>query len=197
MNTHDVISQADLYGGHNASLTTDRFGKSQSAIALNNGYYKMPAGVYFNSSFSFMAWVKLREITYWSRIMDVANQGPVDNVAFALNKEISGGITSLITSGTYWGLTYPTTTKFTLNSWQHVAFVLNYPTNYLYLNGNLMATATSTILPRNVIRRYNFVGKSTFPGDSYAVADLDEIKIFNRALTQQQVQFEMTNEIFN
>lgn len=197
MNTHDVISQADLYDGYNASLTTDRFGKSQSAIGLNNGYYKMPAGVYFNSNFSFMAWVKLREITHWSRIIDVANQGPYDNVAFALNKEISGGITSFITSGTYFGLSYQTTTKFTLNSWQHVAFVLGYPNNYLYLNGNLMATATSAILPTNVIRKYNFVGKSTFPGDGLAVADLDEIKIFNRALTQQQVQFEMTNEIFN
>jgi arabinan endo-1,5-alpha-L-arabinosidase len=196
MNTHDVISESDLYDGYNASLTMDRFGKAQSAISLNYGYYKLPSGVYFNSDFSFLAWVKLKEITHWARILDVSNLGPVDNVIFAFNQERTGGIHYSSIIGTVWS-SHQTQSKFTLNKWQHIAFVLNYPNHYIYLDGVLISLTTNSKVPNNVIRSNNFVGKSTFPGDKNAVADLDELKIFKRALTQQEIEFEMNNEIFN
>jgi hypothetical protein len=47
-NLTDLIGGATL-GGSQYSYTYDRFYNPNSAIFLNNGYLKVPAGVYFNS----------------------------------------------------------------------------------------------------------------------------------------------------
>ena len=196
MNTHDIVGEADLYGGVNADLTTDRFNKPNSAISLTNGYYKLPPRVYFNSSYSFLAWVKLKQITLWSRILEVSNGAPNDNLLFALNEAINGGISV----DNYDGLTIIvhafSSIKFTINEWQHVAFVLNFPNFYLYLDGKQVYTTTAIKVPNNVIRTVNYVGRSSFyPYDADANADLDELKIFNRGLTESELLFEMNNNI--
>jgi hypothetical protein len=64
MNVHDIINEADLYEGSNVTLTQNRFYKSDSALSLTQGYYKMPPRVYFNGNFSLLTWVKIKEISY-------------------------------------------------------------------------------------------------------------------------------------
>ena len=61
-NVSDLIGGAHLFGGYNATLTANRFNQPMSALDLNNGYYKMPQGVYFNGSgYTVMAWVYMRK----------------------------------------------------------------------------------------------------------------------------------------
>ena len=48
----------------------------------------------------------------------------------------------------------------------------------------------------NVKRNISYIGKSNWIADSNADADFDELKIFNRGLTKQEILFEMNNEIF-
>ena len=47
----------------------------------------------------------------------------------------------------------------------------------------------------NVVRDSNFIGRSNWflNGDKDVDADFDNLKIFNRALTQKELQLEMTN----
>ncbi len=83
-----------------------------------------------------------------------------------------------------------------LNKWQHVTFTFissNKQAN-IYVNGVLTATGTATYLPNNVVRSSNFIGKTNIVVNKNADAIYDEIKIFSVALTQSQIQFEMTNE---
>ncbi len=202
MNTHDIVGEADLYGGVNADLTTDRFNKTNSAISLTNGYYKLPPRVYFNSSYSFLAWVKLKQITNWARILEVSNGAPNDNVIFGFNKEMTDGISNVVYDGPTLNsiLDAASSTILTLNKWQHVAFVLNFPNFYLYLDGQQVYTTTAINVPNNVIRTVNYVGRSVFYEyqlglDPDANADLDELKIFNRGLSQSELLFEMNNSI--
>ena len=198
-NTHDIIDEADLYGGVNARLTYDRFNKSDSAISLTNGYYKLPPRVYFNSSYSFLIWAKLKVSTTWARIFDISNQAPNDVVVFAFNAVPSGGISNVYYDKTTskWTLNAMSSIKLELNRWYHIAFVLNYPNLFIYINGTKLFTNTATNVPNNVKRTFNFVGRSTsYPADADVNADYDEIKIFNRALSQDELLFEMNNEIF-
>ena len=197
MNTHDIIDEADMFGGLNASLTADRFDRPSSAISLINGYYKLPPRVYFSLSYSFLVWVRPRALTAWARILEVSNGAQNDNVYFSLNEAITGGIANTFCAGNTIYLNAKAPTKLTLNQWQHVAFVFNYPMYYLYLNGIQIFTLTTTKGPNNVTRTINFVGKSVnLPASANSNTDLDEMKIFNRALSLTEVRFEMNNSIF-
>ena len=187
-----------MFGGVNASLTTDRFNKPDSAISLVSGYYKLPPRVYFNSSYSLLIWLKLKQITNWARILEVSNGAPNDNLVFGFNQVMVGGISNINYDGASFNaiLNAISSSKLTLNKWQHVAFVLNFPNFYLYLDGQQVFTTLALKVPNNVIRTVNYVGRSVYyPFDPDAIADLDEMKIFNRGLSQSEVLFEMNNSI--
>jgi hypothetical protein len=67
----DIVGNADLYGGVNASLTYDRFNNPNSALSLKNGFLNAPPGVYFNGNdFSVTAWIRLHAYNKWSRLFD-------------------------------------------------------------------------------------------------------------------------------
>jgi hypothetical protein len=73
-NVNDCIGVANLYEGSNVALTLDRFGQSNSALSLSNGFYKVPLGVYFSGSqLTIMAWVKVRSYKSCSRLVDFGN----------------------------------------------------------------------------------------------------------------------------
>jgi len=87
-----------------------------------------------------------------------------------------------------------------LDRWYHLAFTYSNYKAFIYLNGNLAATGTSTSPPTNITRTANYVGRSNWKFTSYADsdtdADFDELKIFNRSLIQSEVIFEMNNDIY-
>jgi hypothetical protein len=75
----------------------------------------------------------------------------------------------------------------------HVAMVYSGTIGTLYVNGAVSGSITSfpnssTI---NVTRVYNYFGYSPFWG--FGDVQLDEIKLYNKALTQSQVQLDMNS----
>lgn len=197
-NPNDVLGEADLFGGCNVTYINDRFNKPQAALSITNGYYKIPSKAYLSSSFSVLVWVRLKVINKWARIFEFGNGLSYDNIVVSFNSGTTGGIYAAMLDKSLITLEMYTNIKFTLNKWQHVAFVLNYTTFLIYLDGNQMINQTcSKIMPNNLIRNVNFLGRSSvYPSDQDANADYDELKIFNRALTQNEINFEMNNELF-
>ena len=58
----------------------------------------------------------------------------------------------------------------------------------IYVNANLVISAT---------RILNYIGRGDFyPTQPVINAIIDELKIFNRALSQKEIQFEMKNNIY-
>jgi hypothetical protein len=57
----------------------------------------------------------------------------------------------------------------------------------LYVNGAVAKSFTVPIL-RGVYRTSNFVGKSNWPDSLNVNAVYDDLKIFNRSLTQSEIQ---------
>ena len=49
-----------------------------SALDLNVGYITAPPGVYFGGDLTITAWILLRSVTSWARILDFGN-GPKKN----------------------------------------------------------------------------------------------------------------------
>ena len=66
----------------------------------------------------------------------------------------------------------------------------------IYVNGILTDTVNTTysIPIRNLTRSVNWVGRSTwYPENSDPIYDLDDMKLFNEALTNSEILFEMNN----
>jgi len=190
-NVRDEIGNAHLYGGVNARLTNDRLGSANSALSLENGHYKVPPGVYFSGKqFTIMVWVKVRSFNLWSRILDFGN-GRQNNVFFALTIDHTGNSAFAVLPGEV-----HSSLKLELNKWVHITAALNIPHAGIYINGVSYTRPLSAFgdsVP-NVVRNTNFIGRSNWwPQNADANAEYDELKIFDRALSQQEINNEMNN----
>jgi len=66
-----------------------------------------------------------------------------------------------------------------------------------YIDAFLVGTGVSSSPPSNIIRSSNFIGRSNWyfasqSTDPDADADLDEIRLFNRGLTQQEIELDFS-----
>ena len=74
----------------------------------------------------------------------------------------------------------------TLSQWSHIVSTYDNTAIKIYVNGALVSsTANSGQLTQNTSSLT--LGKATFAGDQYAFGKLDDIGIWNRALTQQEI----------
>ena len=177
-NLSDVTGGANLYGGWSYSFAYDRFCNINSAIYFNGGYLKVPPGVYFSGDLTVIAWVYLKQnISLNSRIIDFSNGNYSDNVCMVMNSYFSTTIRLNSTIGS--GLS--TSSPLVTNQWYHFAFTLNGTNGIIYINGTLVKTSSSFLVPRGVNRTVNFIGNVS-PNSTY-----DDIKIYHGALSAAQI----------
>lgn len=194
-NLKDYISGADLLPGAGFSTIfgSDRFGDPSGALRLNNSYYQAPAGSYFSSSFTITGWVNLITADSNARFLDFSSGPGTDSVAVRV-VDPSGSPTqsfAVSQSGTYTSLS--TSFVFNLNEWYHLAAVMDGLDTYLYVNGVLQMTASGSVpSPGDQALLNCLIGRSTwYPSDSDANALFDDIRIFRRAVTQDEILNDM------
>ena len=186
------MGTAHLFNGVNANLTYDRFNRSNSALALNNGYYKVPNGVYFNGPFSITAWFYYRSLQYGSVLLDFGSSTGAQNVfvtLFTLNSPTP--YVRINNNGT---ISQCGNRPFNFLNWTHIASTYDGNLLKLYMNGLSVCQITSG-WPLNVTRMSNYIGKSYYPTNSYANATYDEIRLYNRALNQSEISELMSLEL--
>ena len=196
---NDIIGGANLYGGFtigSKSFTSDRFGYWQSALYLNKAYYQMPNGVYFNGDYTVCVWVKMNTINGRNRIMSIGTSSyTVNSIIFSLVYN-SSPTPYVYISANYTGNQLISPTNLPLNQWTHIAFTLSGSIGTIYLNGTNVKQGT-TLIPSNTNRTYNYFGTSWYSGNilnQYPNAIFDEVKIFNRCLSQREIQFIINNQ---
>ena len=69
----------------------------------------------------------------------------------------------------------------TIGKWQFVAFTLKGNLGSIFIDGVLTGQGTLNV-PRKVVRDQNFVGRSQSPNDQFVYANIDDLRIFRRAL---------------
>jgi hypothetical protein len=171
-----------------------------NAVPLNgsapNQYVNLPQGIVSNlTDFSIAAWVNPGTTSgqTWARIFDFGS-GTSDFMFLTVNAGGAGlrfdinsqGGTSQMIGGT--GLQLPT-------GWQHVAVTLSGNTGTLWVNGMPVATNTNmTQRPADLGNtNQNWIGRSQFSADPLLSAAVDEFQIYNRALSQAEIQSLMTS----
>jgi len=157
-----------------------------------SGYFSAPPDVYFSGDFTITAWTLVYSIQAWSRILDFGSGYPMNNVFIALSDYISGNPVGAIYNYTSY-INYLCNTSIVLHlHWTHVAMVANGTTAYLYINGSFVAQSIQYVAP-NVVRTNNYIGKSSWPGDSLANATYKNIRIYNKALNGLAIINDMQN----
>ena len=177
-----VVLTTGLAWGHNKVLSLDGDGD----------YIEIPDGVWFDDDLTFEAWVFIRKHTNSSVVMEFggSDQGRVGFViengefglpVFFVNEEIKW---QAIASGIY----------IELNSWVHLAYILNGNSATIYINGTEVGSGNIDILPNNVTRKSNFIGRS-IGAWADANAMYDEIRIWNIAKSTAEIQSKINSSL--
>ena len=187
-NLLDSVGSAHLFNGANATLTFDRFNKSNSALDLKYGYYEIPNGVYFNGPYSITAWLYAREALSISKLIDIGFTNGSANVGITLFDNFAPKPYVRIKNGasnSTWAIR--SSVNFTLNVWTHLGVTFDGAYLKIFMNGELVGQGISGI-PLNVNRTNNFIGRSWSAGNPNINAIFDELRFYNRDLSQNEIK---------
>ncbi|MFD0671416.1 LamG-like jellyroll fold domain-containing protein [Cohnella sp. GCM10027633] len=185
---------ADASGnGSNATVSggTWAAGKNGNAVTLNgtNGYVSMPSGILSGQTdVTIASWVKASSISNWTRIFDIGTG--TSSYMFLSPQPGAAGLRFAISTGGSGGeQRISSTTAFPTGVWKHVAVTLSGSTGRLYVDGVQVGTNTSmTLTPSSLGNTtQNWIGRSQFSGDPYFNGQIDDFRIYNRALSATEV----------
>ena len=182
----DLIGSSNMIQGSLTNFTSDRFGYPNAALALNGGWTQVPSGVYFNTpEFTISTWLFPQNIGIASRISDFG-VGTTNNIVFAISYVYSLKPYSNICSGSNCIIVLSSQTV-TLNKWQFIALTFNGTNASIYLNGALVASLGYIYSLPTVTRTSCYIGKSNWAGDGYSFSFLDDLRFYNKSLSQTEI----------
>ncbi len=180
-------------------LTNDRFGNSNSAISCSSPYFTYSNSILYNTfnQFSISFWfyksswsgsdnsmvsTGYPNYTNWGRIGEDASPS---KLYFDI-KTSSGNAYKVSASSAP-----------SLNNWHHVVAQRNNTSIQLYLDGSLQGSVNCDNQPiNNNISgwgAYLFVGFDLRSSWSYFTGSMDDIRVYNRALTDSEIQYLKTH----
>ncbi len=155
-----------------------------------------PSDAYFTGGdFTIMAWIQMKSRKQYARIIEFGNGPYSDSVAFGggqLNTQLYFAV--VLNSSSESSLNTPTTYVIELNTWYHVAAVLQGQKAYIYINGIQVANGPMQ-RPRSILRKENYIGRSNYHYvnlDDDAGAVYDDIKLFKGALKSSDIMNDYT-----
>ena len=88
-------------------------------------------------------------------------------------------------------------TKMPANSWQHITVTIGNGTARIYINGEVAAESNGiTIKPSDIRPVRNYIGRSQFVNDPYYKGYIDDVRIYNYALSKEEIK-EVMNDLTN
>jgi hypothetical protein len=182
------ISTAHMTQGNLTIFAEDRFGNANAALALNGGYTQIPSGVYFNSpEFTISAWIYPQQVVDMARLIDFGNGQNANNLIATISYGLTLNPSLNILTGSTTVVRAISTQKLKLNQWQFLALTFNGTYSSVYINGSLTAETNNTFTMPTLTRSLCFVGKSNWAANGYSSSYVDELKFFNKSLTQQEI----------
>ena len=176
---------ATVYGG--ASWTAGMGGAFGTALDFdgsNQAYVQAP-NFRLAGALSFTGWVYKTSMGNWQRVFDFGSGANNNNLILANEGTTSQGVWSIRRAGTerrirvqdFW----------ILNQWQHVAAtVSDQGSMKLYHNGVLKGSYNGHSA-NNLVRNRQYIGRSNWGNDAYFFGMMDDLRVYDRALTDQEV----------
>ena len=158
---------------------------TSAAISLTDSTYLMlPYGVANTADLSFAAWVKPTSSKSWQRIFDFGN-GEQSYVYLTTSNGTAMQL-ALKCNGTEHAL--KTSTLLRTNTWSHVAVTLNGSYATIYINGKQVAAGSVGGTLSDVKPLLCYVGRSQFKADPMLQGNMQDVRIYNYALSADDVK---------
>ena len=189
-NLYDVTTNmmdAAYAGGATAKYQTDHK-QGDKSLNLNNQFVQLPYCVASSDELTIAMWVNWRSsTTQWQRLFDFGKDTehymfltPNNSYTNVMRFAIKNGDDEQVLDAPY---------KLTSVQWKHIAVVLGKEKTSLYVDGEEVASTTSiTIRPSDIRPVLNYLGRSQFLADPYISAWLDDVRIYNYALSGDEVK---------
>ena len=153
-----------------------------------NQYAQVPSGfANFSSGLTILAFVNFGTSNNWERIIDFGNGTQSNNIIFGRNSgtnnlvfEIYNGVNQTRSfRGTY-------TNAITNSTWGFFAARIDGTACKLWKNTTSTSSST-TVLPDNITRTQNYIGRSNWPDDSYFNGYMGVVSVYNSPLDDTDV----------
>ena len=185
----DEVGSAHMMQGNLTSFIEDKCGSPNSALALNGGWTQVPSGIYFDTpEYTISLWVYPLNVSNWARIFDFGNGHNADNIVFALsfmdteNPAIQTFDKSTLKVETH------TNQKLDVSHWQFLTATFNGTNTLIYINGQQKSNHFMANYSLSSIFRTNcYIGKSNWASIGYSWSYLDDLRFYNKSLTQSEI----------
>lgn len=158
-------------------------------MEIFEGYMKISPAIYFSNDFTILVWAKPKTmVKYFARIIEFGNGYGSDDIFMSYSyydtmRFFAGVSGSIVESDVV----------LDFNVWYHLGVVCSQVYIDLFVNGVNVASGT-VLTPRNVWMTNNYLGKSSlYPTAEDAWIELDDIRVYNRALQNSEISYEYNN----
>lgn len=172
---------------YNCSFVSDQASPNTKSLFLYNGYMVLRSDVYFSGDFSITSWIKVNAKISRQRLIDCGNGQGQDNIVISISYPtlLNVVLDVYIGSTNYRRLSSILIPN--INEWYHLSFTLSQTTMKLYVNGVFESSITNSYRPAEKIRSKCYIGRSNWDAGLYANAYFRDLRIYNRALTDSEV----------
>ena len=177
---NDHIGAAHMTQGASTSFTNDKNANANSALALNNGWTQVPAGLYFNTPcFTISVWIYPQSIGSWARLIDFGNGANSNNIVFAIGSPTNKPAFQ-ICSPSACSITLYSSTALALSTWKFLTMKYDGANFRIYIDAIQTASLSSSYVMPSITRTSNLIGKSNMGGgDGYSSSYIDDLRIYN------------------
>lgn len=188
----DGVSQSARNGTYAGGVTLNQSGgvtgNTSASFDGTDDHVALPA---FNDSFgsgmTIEFWARPTASRNYARFLDLGNGAPSDNILL-----YRADTSNNLNFGVFDGANSSNVTAVGAiinNEWHHYAVVLNSDrTVNVYRDGTALAVSGRLYMPNPVNRTLNYIGRSNWASDAYYAGGLDEFAIYDRSLTQTDIQ---------
>ncbi|HEX5222960.1 MAG TPA: beta-L-arabinofuranosidase domain-containing protein [Verrucomicrobiae bacterium] len=189
--------QATLQGSGATYVDDDKFGEVLSLPGSGDAFLQIPgAALEGADAVTLCGWLFLRSAEPWQRFFDLGLNTTTNFFCTPIGDAEEEGFRARITASGWGEEQGPTAPRVATNRWVHLAVAFDAPRKVLsiYRDGTRVGQATNVdikleqVLDEDDARRTHFyIGKSHYDTDAYLNAKLHDIRLYNVALTDQQV----------
>ncbi|MBP5425593.1 MAG: RICIN domain-containing protein [Prevotella sp.] len=159
------------------------------ALRLNGStqYVQLPYEIADADELTVAMWVKMRSSNTWQRLLDFGND--TEHYMFLTPKNSYTNVMRFAIKNGADEQTLDCKTALPSGQWKHVVLTIGTGRTAIYVDGEEAASTTAiSISPSDIRPVLNFIGRSQFAADPLMSADIDDVRIYNYALTADDVK---------
>lgn len=175
------VTASFLSGG--ASVENGK-GISGNGLKLDgtDGYMQLPSNI-MKDNMTFMVWAKTDTVQDWARLFDFGT----DTNNYFFYSPSNGRVESCVNGVKD---TMDVTAFANTGIWEHYAVTRTANHVQLYRNGELVKEMDCKKAVKGIGENSNYIGKSHYSADKYFCGSMDEIKLYDKICTAEEIKME-------